>query len=111
MKRAAQDAELDNDPIAIVEKHSEQEALEESKRSRKLQFEQLYASALPSAAMYERSYMHRDTVTHTAASKAHFVITGSCDGHVKFWKKVFISYDGFFFFVTLKSFHSFILGT
>ncbi len=37
--------------------------------------------------MYERSYMHRDTVTHTVVSKQQFVITASVDGHVKFWKK------------------------
>lgn len=85
MKRAA---EGDDDPLTAVEKASEQQAHEEAKRARKLQFEQLYAAALPSANMYERSYMHRDTVTHTAASKAHFIITASMDGHVKFWKKV-----------------------
>ncbi len=52
-----------------------------------LQFEQLYMERLPSAEMYERSYMHRDNVTHTAISKKDFIITGSRDGHVKFWKK------------------------
>jgi hypothetical protein len=29
-----------------------------------LQFEQQYLDALPNAQMYEKSYMHRDTVTH-----------------------------------------------
>lgn len=42
---------------------------------------------LPSAELYEKSYMHRDFVTHVAISKADFIITGSVDGHVKFWKK------------------------
>ena len=43
---------------------------------------------LPSAAMYERSYMHRDVVTHVAvAARPNFVITASRDGQVKFWKK------------------------
>lgn len=37
--------------------------------------------------MYEKSYMHRDNVTHTAVSKKDFIITASKDGHVKFWKK------------------------
>ena len=38
--------------------------------------------------MYERSYMHRDVVTHAAvAAEVDFIITGSADGHVKFWKK------------------------
>ncbi|CAI5520439.1 unnamed protein product, partial [Closterium sp. Naga37s-1] len=36
---------------------------------------------------YEKSYMHRDWVTHVAVSDADFFITGSRDGHLKFWKK------------------------
>ncbi|CAM6084521.1 unnamed protein product [Calypogeia fissa] len=54
---------------------------------RKLGFERAYLDALPSAQMYEKSYMHRDIVTHVAVSSAEFFITGSCDGHIKFWKK------------------------
>ncbi|GAB2233932.1 hypothetical protein Droror1_Dr00003162 [Drosera rotundifolia] len=54
---------------------------------RPLQFEQTYLDSLPSANMYEKSYMHRDIVTHVAVSAAEFFITGSCDGHLKFWKK------------------------
>nr|KYP38270.1 Peptidylprolyl isomerase domain and WD repeat-containing protein 1 [Cajanus cajan] len=54
---------------------------------RPLQFEQAYLDALPSANMYEKSYMHRDVVTHVAVSPAEFFITGSADGHLKFWKK------------------------
>lgn len=37
--------------------------------------------------MYERSYMHRDVITHIACTKTDFIITASQDGHVKFWKK------------------------
>lgn len=38
--------------------------------------------------MYERSYMHRDVVTHAVvAADVDFLITGSADGHIKFWKK------------------------
>ena len=29
---------------------------------------------------YEKSYMHRDVVTHVAVSPADFFITGSADG-------------------------------
>lgn len=54
---------------------------------RPLQFEQAFLDALPSANMYEKSYMHRDVVTHVAVSAADFFITGSVDGHLKFWKK------------------------
>ncbi|KAG1331665.1 peptidyl-prolyl cis-trans isomerase CYP71 [Cocos nucifera] len=54
---------------------------------RPLQFEQAFLDALPCAHMYEKSYMHRDVVTHVAVSAADFFITGSIDGHLKFWKK------------------------
>ncbi|KAA8544222.1 hypothetical protein F0562_022234 [Nyssa sinensis] len=54
---------------------------------RPLQFEQAYLDSLPSANMYEKSYMHRDVVTHVAVSTADFFMTGSVDGHLKFWKK------------------------
>ena len=53
-----------------------------------LEHEQMYLEALPNAEMYERSYMHRDTITHVAvAPETDFFITGSVDGHLKFWKK------------------------
>ncbi|KAE8691052.1 Peptidylprolyl isomerase domain and WD repeat-containing protein 1 [Hibiscus syriacus] len=58
-----------------------------SRPKRPLLFEQAYLDALPSANMYEKSYMHRDVVTHVAVSAADFFITGSVDGHLKFWKK------------------------
>ncbi|KAL3518503.1 hypothetical protein ACH5RR_021092 [Cinchona calisaya] len=57
------------------------------RRKRPLQFEKAYLDSLPSANMYEKSYMHRDVVTHVAVSAAEFFITGSDDGHLKFWKK------------------------
>nr|XP_027083935.1 peptidyl-prolyl cis-trans isomerase CYP71-like [Coffea arabica] len=57
------------------------------RRKRPLQFEKAYLDSLPSANMYEKSYMHRDVVTHVAVSPAEFFITGSADGHLKFWKK------------------------
>lgn len=37
--------------------------------------------------MYELSYMHRDLVSHVVVTKTDYVITGSVDGHIKFWKK------------------------
>ncbi|XP_024539754.1 peptidyl-prolyl cis-trans isomerase CYP71 isoform X2 [Selaginella moellendorffii] len=57
------------------------------KPKRPLDFEHAFLDALPCAAMYEKSFMHRDVVTHVAVSVADFFITGSCDGHLKFWKK------------------------
>ena len=43
---------------------------------------------MPCSDRYERSYMHRDDVSHVAVTKTDFIITASCDGHVKFWKKM-----------------------
>eukprot|EP00966_Prymnesium_polylepis_P007160 165289-Prymnesium_polylepis.1 len=44
--------------------------------------------ALPSAEMYERSYMHRDHVTHVLTTSTDFIVTASRDGQIKFWKKM-----------------------
>lgn len=52
-----------------------------------LEFEKLYLENLPDAECYEKSYMHRDVVSHVVCTKSDFVITASVDGHVKFWKK------------------------
>ncbi|GIL83353.1 hypothetical protein Vretimale_11294 [Volvox reticuliferus] len=57
------------------------------KKRKILEFEQQYLDALPSAAMYERSYMHRETVNNVAVTSTDFVITTSIDGYLKFWKK------------------------
>lgn len=38
--------------------------------------------------MYERSYMHKDTVSHVMVShRFEFIFTASTDGFLKFWKK------------------------
>jgi len=67
----------------------EAESAAPKKKRRVLKFEDVYVKALPCARRYETSYMHRDTVTHVLVSQAtDFLITGSADGHVKFWKKM-----------------------
>lgn len=53
-----------------------------------LHHEKLYLENLPCSSSYERSFMHRDIVTHVVATSTQFLITGSVDGHVKFWKKM-----------------------
>ena len=61
---------------------------QKSKKRKVLAHESVYLDALPSASMYERSFMHRDTVTHVAFASTHdFFVTASVDGHLKFWKK------------------------
>ena len=48
--------------------------------------------SLPLSQMYERSFMHRDTVTHVATATAHdFIVTGSSDGDLRFWKILSVS--------------------
>uniref|UniRef100_A0A8C3ACJ9 peptidylprolyl isomerase n=1 Tax=Cyclopterus lumpus TaxID=8103 RepID=A0A8C3ACJ9_CYCLU len=58
-----------------------------AKKRKVLEYERVYLENLPSAVMYERSYMHRDVITQIVCSKTDFIITASQDGHVKFWKK------------------------
>lgn len=54
-----------------------------------LQYEAQYLASLPLASTYERSYMHRDTVTAVAVARGtDFFLTASADGVLKFWKKL-----------------------
>ena len=47
---------------------------------------------IPTTQHYQVSYMHRSTVTHACTSLRHgYVLTGSLDGVVKFWKRTSIS--------------------
>lgn len=55
---------------------------------KKNRFHKLYLDMLPSAELYEKSYAHRNVVTHTSVAKNDFIITSSTDGNVKFWKKL-----------------------
>lgn len=97
-KREIADSDSEDDFGPMPAQHEEQVHEQDSKdktamipkkKLKKLEFEEVYLKNLPSAEMYERSYMHRDVVTHVAVSKAtEFIITGSIDGHVKFWKKL-----------------------
>ena len=61
----------------------------QKKKMKHLEYENVYLDNLPNSNSYEKSYMHRDIVTHITVSKVtEFIITGSYDGHVKFWKKM-----------------------
>ncbi|XP_050432168.1 peptidylprolyl isomerase domain and WD repeat-containing protein 1 [Adelges cooleyi] len=66
---------------------SEAAEVVEKKKKKILKYEDLYLKNLPSSDTYEKSYMHRDVITHIIFTKTDFLITASCDGHVKFWKK------------------------
>lgn len=59
------------------------------KKRKTLPFERVYLNNLPSAQAYEKSFMHREAVTHLSVStKTNFLMTASQDGHVKFWHKM-----------------------
>ncbi|VDO93446.1 unnamed protein product [Soboliphyme baturini] len=69
------------------------------KKRKVLEFEKTYLRYVPSAEAYEKSFMHRDVITHVATTKyflmfkylfsrTDFILTASCDGHLKFWKKL-----------------------
>ena len=45
-----------------------------------LEFEKVYVDNLPSAEMYEKSYMHRDVITHVVVTPhTDFVVTARLD--------------------------------
>ncbi|ESZ96252.1 putative Peptidyl-prolyl cis-trans isomerase cyp15 [Sclerotinia borealis F-4128] len=58
------------------------------KKRRKLPYEKLYISALPTSARYSKSLMHKEQIAFvTMTPLTDFLITSSVDGVVKFWKK------------------------
>lgn len=59
------------------------------KRRRTLPHEKLHLAALPTAARYSKSLMHRDNLAFvTATPFTDFLVTTSVEGVVKFWKKM-----------------------
>lgn len=57
------------------------------KRAKYSDKEESFLQSIPSCGAYEKSYMHRDVVTHVHVTKSQFLITVSQDGVIKFWKK------------------------
>ncbi|TMS34756.1 hypothetical protein L596_002284 [Steinernema carpocapsae] len=49
--------------------------------------EATYLRSIPNATQYEKSFMHRDHLSHALATTTDFIITASVDGYLKFWKK------------------------
>ncbi|KPM34978.1 Peptidyl-prolyl cis-trans isomerase cyp15 [Neonectria ditissima] len=59
------------------------------KKRRVLPHEKLYIAALPKAARYSKSLMHKEQILFTTWTPlTEFLITSSVDGVVKFWKKM-----------------------
>ncbi|KAL8713557.1 MAG: hypothetical protein Q9220_002419 [cf. Caloplaca sp. 1 TL-2023] len=64
------------------------------KKRRKLPYEKLYISALPSSQRYSKSLMHKDQLSFvTITPYTDYLITSSVDGVVKFWKKVAVGIE------------------
>lgn len=71
------------------------------KKRKVLKNAHVYLDNLPKSEMYEKSFMHRDSVYFVAASPSTgFIVTGSVDGHIKFWKK---QYEGIEFVKHFRS--------
>lgn len=65
-----------------------------SGRRRRSDFEQVFLDNFASAELYEKSYMHRDVICQIASSsQTNFIVTGSIDGHIKLWKKLYIGIE------------------
>ncbi|CAB3404335.1 unnamed protein product [Caenorhabditis bovis] len=60
---------------------------EEAIPKKVLKHEAEYLRSVPSSSQYEKSFMHRDNISHVIATKTDFIVTASVDGHLKFWKK------------------------
>ncbi|KAI1727510.1 cyclophilin type peptidyl-prolyl cis-trans isomerase/CLD domain-containing protein [Ditylenchus destructor] len=69
----------------IAETNDEESVAKKPKKI--LKYEETYLRSIPRASQYEKSFMHRDVITHVFATETDFVITASQDGHLKFWKK------------------------
>ncbi|KAI9782451.1 MAG: hypothetical protein M1839_004937 [Geoglossum umbratile] len=64
------------------------------KKRRILPYEKLYIAALPKAARYSKSLMHKEQLSFvTMTPFTDFLITSSADGVVKFWKKVAVGIE------------------
>jgi peptidylprolyl isomerase domain and WD repeat-containing protein 1 len=99
MKRGADDDDEDDDKTpprlnADGDDDSDDEPMPmpmpaKPKKRKVLEFERVYIDNLPSAEMYEKSYMHRDVISHVLVTPhTDFIVTASTDGHLKFWKKM-----------------------
>ncbi|CAP27940.2 Protein CBR-CYN-15 [Caenorhabditis briggsae] len=77
------------EPSPKKPKRPAQDLPEDQQQPKKAQLkhESEFLRSIPSSSQYEKSFMHRDTISHVIATKTDFIITASVDGHLKFWKK------------------------
>lgn len=66
-----------------------EEMMAHRKKRKVVEYEKVYLENLASSEAYEKSFMHREIVSHILMSpKTDFLVTASTDGRVKFWKKL-----------------------
>lgn len=76
-------------------------AVAKPKKRKVLKNAHVFLDNLPKSEMYEKSFMHRDSVAFAFSSPSTgFLVTGSVDGHIKFWKK---QYEGIEFVKHFRS--------
>lgn len=80
------DVHPEKELINEISIQSNEKSFHKDKSSGSKELDNLYASYLPSSDFYEKSYMHRDVLTHLIVTSTDFLISGSQDGHIKFWK-------------------------
>ena len=90
MSKRAREDEEDEAP-AVVEAPAPAASAssdpKQDKQERQAREARMALAALPDQEMYEKSYMHRDVVTHLVVAATDFIVTASRDGQLKFWKK------------------------
>uniref|UniRef100_A0A914I6V2 peptidylprolyl isomerase n=1 Tax=Globodera rostochiensis TaxID=31243 RepID=A0A914I6V2_GLORO len=75
------------DPKAAQEQALPAKKARVEKQNTTLKYEDAYLRAIPRSNQYEKSFMHRNIISHVKATGNDFIITASEDGHLKFWKK------------------------
>ena len=76
----------DADLVGKKRKRSHDNPEESLKRAKTVASEAL--AKMPTAKRYEKSFMHRDMVSHVVISQKYgMIFTASIDGYLKFWKK------------------------
>ncbi|CAI5441756.1 unnamed protein product [Caenorhabditis angaria] len=75
------------EPIAKKKKVVTDAPVADQNPKKVLKHEAEFLKSIPCTSQYEKSFMHRDTISHVIATPTDFIITASVDGHLKFWKK------------------------
>lgn len=67
--------------------HDDHSGSQRKRRCVQSKLEEIFIKELPECEAYEKSYMHRDVISHVLVTPTQFIITCAIDGTLKFWKK------------------------